>query len=356
MKMKYAIVILSPLRKYWGVFLFFLLLASCSPVRYLGIETYNPSGITFPREVKSVLIVNNAVPQPEVPFESTIPNQRDSVHISADSAVFDFCRTLGVQIAASPFFEDVRLLEEGYREDAYFFTDRMLTAEDVSLLCREHSVDAIISLDQLMFQIKESARKSSDFDFEGWMEINVTGVLRAYLPERNTPLTSILISDTVHPQAGYDILDFASVLVYPEIMLRETAKLIAERSLVNFVPYWSNDVRWYYVSSNAEWKEATAYAALDRWEQAYEKWKTIYDKTPESSWQSKSRLTSNMALSKELTGDFAKALYWATESSRLLEDKSKAGDKHLALQKLYIDVLKHRILADKRLNNQIKPL
>lgn len=354
--MKYAIAILSPFRKYWGVFLFFLLFASCSPVRYLGIETYNPSGITFPREVKSVLIVNNAVPQPEVPFESTIPNQRDSVHIPADSAVFDFCRTLGVEIAASPYFEDVRLLDEGYREDKYFFTDRMLTADDVSLLCREHSVDAIISLDQLMFQIKESARKSSDFDFEGWMEIYVTGVLRAYLPERDTPLTSILISDTVHPQAGYDILDVASVLVYPEVMLRETAKLIAERSLVNFVPYWSNDVRWYYVSSNAAWKEATAYAALDRWEQAYEKWKTIYDKTPESSWQSKSRLTSNMALSKELTGDFAKALYWATESYRLLEEKSKESDRHLALQKLYIDVLKHRILADKRLNNQIKPL
>ncbi|MDR2918914.1 MAG: DUF6340 family protein [Tannerella sp.] len=335
------------------IVLLLLSFAACSPVRYMGIETYNPSGITFPREVKSVLIVNNAVPQPEVPFESTMQSKRDSVHISADSAFFDFCRTLGLEIAASPYFEDVRLLEEGYRKDKYFFTDRMLSTNDVSLLCEEHDVDAIVSLDQLMFRIRESAWKSSEFDFEGWMEIDVTGVIRAYLPERNTPLTSILISDTISPQLGYDILDVASVLVYPEIMLRETAKAVAEKSSVNFVPYWSNDVRWYYVSSNAQWKEAAASATLDRWEQAYDKWKAVYDKTPESSWQSKSRLASNMALSKELTGDFAKALYWATESYRLLQGKLKESDRNFTLQKLYIDVLKHRILADKRLHNQI---
>lgn len=41
------------------------LLSACSTINYVGIETYNPAEVTFPENVAKVLIVNNAVPQPE---------------------------------------------------------------------------------------------------------------------------------------------------------------------------------------------------------------------------------------------------------------------------------------------------
>lgn len=41
------------------------LFSACSTIEYIGIETYNPAEITFPKNVDKVLIVNNAVPQPD---------------------------------------------------------------------------------------------------------------------------------------------------------------------------------------------------------------------------------------------------------------------------------------------------
>ena len=346
----------------WGVGGLFL---ACSPVRYIGIETYNPAAITFPKEVKKVLIVNHAVPQPEVPgcdlvsgkaslsSFSKSPLRGDLEGPSADSALFAFCNALGQGIAASPYFEDVRLLEEGYRSDDYFFVDRRLTADDVTLLCDEHGVDAIISLERLMFQIKESVQKTFDFEFNGFIEIDVSGVVRTYLPGRDSPLSSIEITDTIYPQLQFDILDVGTAFISADVLLQDVSKLIAERSLVNFIPYWSEDARWYYVSSDAQWKEAAAFAVADKWERAREKWEILYDHTADSSWKQKARLASNLALSHELTGDFSKALYWATESFRLLKDKLPANDTDFKLQQMYIEVLKFRILADKRLHMQI---
>ena len=340
--------------KYFLGGLLLLFFVSCSPIRYVGIETYNPAGITFPQEVKKLLVVNHAAPQPEVPYKTTLTNRPDSFKISSDSALFVFCRTLGTEIAASPYFEDVRLLEESYRADRYFFSDRMLTSDDVSLLCEEHEVDAIISLDKLMFQINESVQNALAFELEGWLDVEISGVIRAYLPGRDTPLSTIELADTIYPQLSLYVLDITSVVVDADILLKDVAESVARHSLVNFIPYWSGDARWYYTSANAQWKEAAAYAASDKWELAYEKWKKLYDSTMESSWKSKSRLASNLAVSSELTGDFPKALYWATESFRLLEGKVTENDSYFKLQKMYVDVLKYRILADKRLHIQLK--
>ena len=358
---KLRILLVSFLRKWMKVSgVFFTLwgigglLLSCSPVRYVSIETYNPAGITFPQEVKNLLIVNHAVAQPEVPYESTLVNRDDSLKLSADSALFTFCRVLGTEIAASPYFKDVRMLEEGYRKDRYFFSDRMLTSNDVSLLCEEHEVDAVVSLDRLMFEIKESLQKGFDFEIEGWMAIEVSGVIRAYLPGSDAPLSTIEIVDTIYPQLMFDVLNMTTVFVDAEVLLQDAATLVAKRSLVNFIPYWSGDARWYYVSANAPWKEAGAYAASDKWEQAGEKWKKLFDSAADSSWKLRSRLASNLALASELTGDFSKALYWATESFRLLEGRLNENDAYYKLQKMYIDVLKYRILADKRLHIQLK--
>jgi hypothetical protein len=131
-----------------------LLVVSCNPVRYIGIETYNPSDITFPKGVKKVLLINNAFVQQDVPFVSTVRKMPDTVKIAADSAHVDFCRTLGRQIAESPYFEDVRLFDGVYRTAITSSFDLKLTRSEVRQFCDDHDVNAVISVDQLLFSIK----------------------------------------------------------------------------------------------------------------------------------------------------------------------------------------------------------
>ena len=106
------------------------LLSACSTINYVGIETYNPAEVTFPENVAKVLIVNNAVPQPEdAGYEYTLQGEKqDTCKAKADSALFDACRTLGEAIVEASYFNDVLLYHDAVRKDNQAFLDEISVA------------------------------------------------------------------------------------------------------------------------------------------------------------------------------------------------------------------------------------
>ncbi|MDR1454296.1 MAG: DUF6340 family protein [Tannerella sp.] len=296
-------------------------------------------------------MLNNAAAQPEVPFSSTIRKSSDSLRIASDSALVDFCRTWGRQIAGSPYFEDVRLYEGSYRTDQSFFADAKLTESEVSQLCREHDVQAVLSLDRLLFSIRENVRKISVLDELNEWQVEISGVLRAYLPDGATP-SAIYLADTVIPQLTSDYGWPVASVPEPEQLLREVAAYVATRAYVHFVPHWSEDTRWYYVSSDSRWKEAAAFAAAERWESAAAIWETLYEKS--ASWKAKARLTSNLALSAELSGRLTAAWQWATLAHQYVAEHLLADDTTVRLQKSYVEALEQRMAEEKILHRQLE--
>ncbi|MDR1675863.1 MAG: DUF6340 family protein [Tannerella sp.] len=325
---------------------------SCSPVRYVGIETHTPASITFPRDVKKVLILNRAAAQPEVPFTSTIRKPSDTLKIASDSALADFCRILGRQIAESPYFEDVLLYEGLYRTDQAVASDVKLTGSEVRQLCREHDVQAVISLDRLLFSIREEVWKISVIDELNEWHVAVSGILRTYWPDGDTVPNAIYLTDTVIPRLTSDD-GWADVSVLtPEQVLREVAAYLATEAYVHFVPYWREDTRWYYVSSDSRWKEAAAFAATERWESAVAIWEALYEKSV--SWKAKARLASNLALGAELGGQLTAAWQWATLAYQYFAEHLDANHSTVLLQKSYVEVLEQRIAAEKILHRQLE--
>lgn len=81
------------------------LFSACSTIEYIGIETYNPAEITFPKNVDKVLIVNNAVPQPDdVGYTYNLYGTvQDTARAHADSALYDACHSLGKSIVDVSF-------------------------------------------------------------------------------------------------------------------------------------------------------------------------------------------------------------------------------------------------------------
>ncbi|MDR2763453.1 MAG: DUF6340 family protein [Tannerella sp.] len=324
---------------------------SCSPVRYVGIETYAPASITFPRSVKNVLILNNAAAQPEVPFTSAVRESSDSLRIASDSLLVDFCRILGRLIAESPYFEDVRLYEGRYRADQAFSSDVKLTENEVRQLCEEHDVQAVISLDRLLFSIHEKLWNISVLDVLNEWHVDVSGVLRTYLPDGDTMPNAVYLADTVIPRLTSDDGWAVSTLT-PEQLLHEVAAYMAKEAYVHFVPYWREDMRWYYVSSDSRWKEAAAFAAAERWESATAIWEALYEKSV--SWKAKARLASNLALGAELGGRLTAAWQWASLAHQYFAEHLNADDSTVRLQKSYVEVLEQRMAEEKILRRQLE--
>lgn len=339
-----------------SLFIFLLItICSCTSYRYLNIETLTPADITFPLDMRRILIVNNTLPQDDVPFESSLRQWPATVPISADSTAIDFCRTLGVTLAEFDGFDDIRLLEGHLRKDLSPVSAPVLKREEVELLCEEHETDVVISLDRLIFRLNEYADNPFDIQMREVMHVEISGILRVYVPGRENPMTTIVLTDTLisvlwldpNNKEVWDLL-FSDD---PTNLFRESARYMANEARTYFIPYWNEDVRWYFTSSIAQWKEATAYAESKRWDKALNIWRELYGRA--TSWRQRARLCSNLALGEELTGDLAQALYYAKLSHQLMHDHLGADDTATKKQEVFVNVLTNRITEEQKLRLQM---
>jgi tetratricopeptide (TPR) repeat protein len=334
------------------------LFTACSEIRHIGIETYKPSEITYPNHVRKVLIVNNALPQaPDTGYEYTIAGVRqDTCRAYADSALFDACRSLGLALVEADFFDDVRLFEEGTRKDTSqtsVHTDSKLTVEEVQALCEETGTDAVISFDRLLFNTKKNIAIYPDSYYEGTIKIKAMGVARRYLPDKNEAAATVLVSDSLSwSDWGYSVKQVNNELPAPNEALRIAAQYIGTKIHTAFVPYWENENRWYYGGLGTRWKTASAYAAAEKWDEAFERWQQIYDKA--SGWKDKAKSASNLAFYYEINGNIEKALELATIAYQLFEKQKGEENVYTQIQKFYALALTGRIEDEKKLNLQFR--
>lgn len=331
----------------------FSLLAACSTVNYVGIETYNPAEVTFPKKVGKILIVNNAKPQPpETGYEFKLFGAvQDTSRAKADSALFDACFGLGKAIVDVSYFDDVLLYHEPVREGGWYYTDDKLSPEQVAALCRETGTDAIISWDRLLFDMDKNIVAFAEGYLGGDIDVRISGVVRSYLPGRPTPLATVYVTDSVFWSEGASnrlLLD--KLLPSPEEALRTAARYIGTKVTSNFVPHWETETRWYFGGGGAKWKEASAYAGVGKWDEAAERWNYLY--THSSGWKSKAKAACNLALYYEMESRLEKAYDWAQKSYELFDKNKGADDSDARLLKLYVDALAERLRMDKKLNMQ----
>ena len=342
-----------------GLFLWILSVAlfffSCQTQRLVSVETYHPAAITFPPEIKTVMIVNNSVQQPDnvghqVSNLSTIDS---SLSVSADGLAALFCLSLGKAVAESPLFEDVRICEDTLRSDAFFYISRPFTPADVEALCEDYQVDALITLDRLFFKtgIFHIPRNMS-YNIN-YISVEIIGELKALYPGNQTAY-AIPFADTLEWRSDdfYTYSDTRFTVQDVKDAMRSLADYKGQIMHVHFVPNWSTDTRWYYTSFSSGWKRASAYAMLGKWKEAANEWQALFDR--ESKSKQKARLASNLALCHEMAGDFSKAIELAQTAHSLFVEFADEEDKHRQMQQTYLQLLHKRLEEDKTLSLQLR--
>lgn len=334
-------------------FILIVLFTSCSSVRYLGIDTYNPAEVTFPDYVDKLLIVQNAVPQPPTTgYEYThLGVLQDTCRANADSALYYACHSLGKAILQEEYFNDVLLYNSPLRTDNQFLIEQKLSPEQVSRLCDETGASAVISLDRLLFTSKRTDTSVADY-LQGDIKVEMTGIFRAYVPRQSAPLAAVMITDSVFwSETADDMVILNVFLPTPDEMLSIAAVYLGDKIHSYFVPHWGHDTRWYYTGINTQWKEASAYIQSGKWEQASTRWENIHARS--SKWETKAKTAANVALCKEMTGQFEEALKWAQTASDLYKAHTADDDRNRQLLAAYVEALGERIKANKKLDEQI---
>lgn len=329
------------------------LLSACGTINYIGIETFNPAEVTFPENVAKILVVNNAVPQPEdAGYEYMLQGvEQDTCKAKADSALFDACRTLGETMVEASYFNDVLLYHNAVRHDGFAHLDTRLTPDQVAELCDETGADAIISIDRLLFDMKKSVGTLGEGYVMGMIDVQIAGVMRSYVPGRAAPLATIHMEDSIYWTESADYMPILEkILPSADEALRMAGKYIGAKASANFVPHWEKETRWYFTGMGSRWKEASAYAASEKWDMAEERWKRLFESS--GNWKSRARSASNLALCHEMKGELKEAYEWAHKSYDLFNRNSGDKDKTTNLLELYVEALAKRIRSDKKLNVQ----
>ena len=332
---------------------------SCHSYRYIGIETYNPATITFPPEIRTVMIVNNAAQQPDCighqDYDIFNLIATDSIiSLSVDSVAYLFCMALGKTIAEAPLFDDVRLCNDTLRYDSLFYISRPFSANTVVSLCDEYGVDALISLDKLYFKTMLFS-KNSDYYNLYYVLVEIIGELRMFYPEAQVaytiPFTDSLIMKS--DNGFFYTMEYETFTVQDvHDAIRVLSELTGQKISANFVPFWTDEKRWYYTSMSSEWRRAAAYALAEKWDAAAKEWLQLYGVA--SQWKQKARLASNLALCHEIKGDFPKAIEYATTADSLFTKHVDEDNKCRKMQNEYLTLLKKRAEDDKTLSTQLK--
>lgn len=328
-------------------------MASCSSTRTVSIETYSPAEVTFPASVGTIVVVNNSVTQPSVSghlykqFGTATPDT-----IPADSAAWDACTALGTALHEPEYFNEVLLFHDTIRLDGMYNRAVKLTSRQVEDICKVSGADAVISLDCLLFNVRRETHNMPGGYVTGEIDVKVEGTVRAYLPGRANPLATVYLNDSVYwGQEADNLLMLAMFLPTPEQALREAGKYVVAGAYKNFVPHWNGANRWFYTGSGSRWKEATAFAVREKWEEAAVYWKRFFGQ--ERTAERRAKAAMNMALYYELKGDLPEALAWGEKGLALFnEEEAGKNKKDSALARLYVDALMERIREEKKLNIQ----
>ncbi|MDR3253030.1 MAG: DUF6340 family protein [Tannerella sp.] len=332
-------------------------LASCSDFRTITIQTYNPAKITFPEEVRNILIVNNSAQQPDNIAHHYMIGDKDvaSLSVSADSAAYDFCQALARAIAEESQFDDVRICDDTLRTDSLFYNMTPFSSLDASLMCYKYGVDAIISLDRFIFRTLSKENKNSLAVTRNFIKANLDGELRVLWPQQ-TQAPTLTFSDSLLLISDDEFLPGVDSLIIKPADVKYTmhylANYLGNTIRINFVPYWKDATRWYYASHLSEWKRGTAFAHASKWAEATNVWEAMLAKT--ANKRSKARLLSNLALCYEMRSDFDRSVSFAEQSYNLFVENDGANNDYAILQKQYLDDLRARSEADKILDKQLR--
>ena len=338
-------------------FLLSVLFTACKSMSYFGIETYTPAEVTFPGNVKAVVIADNALNQPSGFGKETdvADEKRNDNPVDTDSITYFAAQALAKTLYDSKFFDHVMLYKDPVRTQGPFYSDVKLLPEQVSLISGRTNADAVISIDRLLFNAeKELISLENNYELGG-MIIRVSGVLRVYLPDKNEPLSTLYVSDSVKCWIGTGNVPGADgVNIFSDKdALRYAVMETLYRTRSRFIPYWTPEERCFYKQVGSRWIEASVYARNEKWDEAAGRWLNIFQSAGKNT--TKAMAAYNMALYYELKGDFPEALDWAEKSLSLFEEHYKEKKQHANVKqaKSYVDILTKRIEIDKKINVQL---
>jgi hypothetical protein len=330
-----------------------LLLTACMPS--VSIRVLNPADITFPEEIRKVVVVNRTYPDEEGKVLNIIEGVLTGEGVGTDRRATEECiRGMIETMLQSPRFDLVRPSTTTLRGSGTGAFPETLSWEVVQRICEESGADALITLEafdsdsriayrNVVVKEKQKDGRMMDVPYvDSDMRMIVTNGWRIY-DYRNRRIIDEFRADDFLNFQGRGRVQQEALANLPQRFdaLMRTGFHAGKQYGHRISPMWGRVTRSYYKKGNEDLKRAARYAERDKWEEAANIWRNL-TKSQESKVAE--RASYNMAVFCEVEGRLDLAIEWANNTYQ---------DYGLKRAKNYAATLRARMNRDKKAQEQM---
>lgn len=306
---------------YISIFLIFF--ASCATTNYINIDVKEPAAVTFPVEVKNVLIVNNSA--------SVNDDESDkSSVLTTDSAKAIMLSSLRLFMSEEKYFDTVALYPVATNKTEIVDKTRPLSPAKVRSICRQRKADALITLDLFMVSAQLESENVSYFNDYSFLSSHIGTIFKIYNKDGSQLSRPVVYLDSLFLENNTDWGNRQNSIPQINNLVTDISIKAADNLTSAFIPSWKSQNRWYFSDSSKEMKMASKYVNEGKWAEAAEVWGTLYEN--ENNKTKKIKLASNLALANECLDDIENALAWIDIAYDMLPEKSNSEFAVLTLR------------------------
>ena len=308
---------------------------------YFSVDERYPAVRSDLRATPRVMVVNNALVQPQDFGHTTIVDGDSQSNIEVDLsrsilyALFSTTQTL----EASGEFDAVELMDISQNSSTNYYTRTPLSYASAEQLCADYQVDALLVLNQLVLYDVIESFPTEDGTYYAYLQayaqshwtIHYAGQLR----ERTFTQADTLLweSNTFYTRA-----QSLSHLPSRQEALLYLAQELGNRVGGSFAPSWQTTRRYIYELD--ELQSGLDAFRYQRWQDAIRQWLLPFDGKHKKA---AACAAANIAIAYELSGDYASACDYAQRAIRLFGAwKTAYGRQQQANIRYYLAQLQAR--------------
>ena len=298
---------------------------------YFTIDEYRDAQRDALRDVHRVMVVNNAVVQPDAFGHSTVVDgsTQGGIEVDLERALLYTMFSLTQTLETSTEMDAVELLDVSQNQSNNYYSRQLLSTSAARGLLQQYQMDALLVLNQLVvYDVLES------FEVEGggqyaYLQAFAQSHWSVYYADASRRTATFTQADTLvwESDIKYSRSQALSMLPDRQEALLYIASVLGDRIGASLLPSWEPVRRYLYSDDNTHVQNGLEAFRYQRWEEAIHHWKQVAndekamrqrgDKARGKDNKAAAVAAANIATAYEMLGDYALACDYASEASRL---------------------------------------
>ena len=296
---------------------------------HFTIDEYRDAERKELRGVRSVLVVNNALVQPNDFGHSTVldGDHKSGISIPLNKALLYSLFSLTQTLDESGDFDAVELLDVSQNTSTNYYARQSLSAGQVQNLIQTYEVDALLVLNQLVLYDVLEAFQTDEGGQYAYMQAFAQSHWSMYFADATRRSQTLSYADTLlwESKVEYTRTQALNQLPNREDALLYLASTLGEGLGKSFVHSWVAVSRYLYDIDDTHIKAGLQSFRYQRWEEAISHWQQVANeeskgerlKVKGKDNKAAAVAAANIAIAYELLGDYSLACDYANEACRL---------------------------------------